>query len=207
MLPVQSKEIEKWDEVFSNCLKNRIGFSEFRSLVVETSCKVPISGQACIESLMRQERPTEIDPRLLGYVEILVQSGQADVRDVLICVLQMFKKSSVDETTTERAIVCTRQSYEACILQGLVHELSNNGREPDTSIRTKLVHILKPLTAWLSYFSMSYDDTNSPSGPALEVADAFGRLLATYINSLSLVGILAGDPPKGNVQHSYGSLH
>ncbi|KAL9120982.1 MAG: hypothetical protein Q9187_002457 [Circinaria calcarea] len=196
MLPVQSKEIGKWDEVFSNCLKNRIGFSKFRSLIVETSCKVPISGQACIESLMRQDRPAEIDPRLLVYVQILVQSGQVDIRDVLTCVLQMFKKSSLDETTTERAIACGRQSYEACILQGLAHELSINGRDPDASIRTKFIHILKPLTAWLSYFSMSYDGTNAPSGPALEVADAFGRLLATYINSLSLVGILDGGPPK-----------
>ena len=198
MLPVKSKGIELWDGVFSNCLKERTGFAEFQNLIRETSCKVPISGQACINSLMRQDRSAEIDPRLLGYVEILVQSGKVDVQNVLSCVLHMLQKSSVDEIATAKAIACGRRSYEACILQGLTHELSINGRDPvEISARVKAIHILRPLTAWLTFFSMSYDNANALSGPALEVADTFGRLLATYINSLSLVGILDGGAPKG----------
>lgn len=208
MLPLKSKGTETWDGVFSNCLKERTGFAEFKNLIKETSCNVPISGQACIDSLLRQDHSVEIDPRLLGYVEILLQTGKVDVQNVLFCVLQMFQKSSVDEIATAKAVACERRSYEACILQGLTHELTINGRDPvETSARTKAIHILRPLTAWLMFFSISYDDANALSGPALEVADAFGRLLATYINSLSLVGLLDGGAPKGIESHFDGCLH
>ena len=199
-MSVQPKGAKIWDELFSKCLEERTEFSKFEVLVENASRHTPVSGKTCIESLMRQSRPVILDPRLVTYVELLLQSGKIDVPDVLDCVLQAFMKSSVNEVATTLATERGRKSYEACILQVLTHQLSVNERmSGDVPRRIGAIHTLKPFAAWLAFFSGAFNNAPTLSNPKLEVADAFGHFTVSYINSLSLVGILDNGAPKGTL--------
>ena len=196
-MSMQPKGAKVWDQLFSKCLEKRTSFSEFKVLVEDASRQTPVAGRVCIRSLMRQDRPAILDPRLISYIEILLQSGTVDIPDVLEYVLQMFMKSSIDEGVISLTVQHGRKSYEAAIMNLLTHEISVDDRKlTSDSGRIKLVYILKPFASWLSFFSQTFNDAAPLSGPQLDVADAFGQFAVSYINKLSLSGILDHGAPK-----------
>ena len=199
MAIVQKGGTNGWDHFFASCLKNRIGFREFNALVEEEWKEAPVSGTACIGSLLRQEHSAStIDPRFTGYVELLVRSGKVDIPDVLDSILRTFEDLSTDEAAIAAAIQHGRKAYEASILEGLNHELTARRQKPaNNSARVCAIRTLKPFTAWLLYLTKSFGNSQALTGPSLEVVDAFGQLAVSYISWLSVVGVLDHQVPKG----------
>ena len=205
MAVVQTISAKGWDSFFAGCLKKRVGFREYNALVEEKWQKVPVTGAACIGSLLRQDRPaTTIDPRFIGYVEQLVKSGKVDIPDVLNCILPTFEDLSADEAAIAAAIQHGRKAYEASILEGLNHELVARRRKPPNfSARASAIRTLKPFKAWLAYLTKSFSNSEALTGPFLEVVDAFGQFAVSYISWLSVVGVIDSQIPKGDQLCNY----
>ena len=200
MAVVQKQETKEWDEFFAGCLRTRIGFHEFNALVELKWQKAPISGTACIGSLLRQDRSAiAIDPRFSGYVESLVESGKVDIPDVLDSILRTFEDLTADEAAIAAAIQHGKKAYEASILDGLIQELATSRRKsPSNVTRACAIRTLKPFTTWLVYLLKSFRQSAALTSPLLEVVDAFGHFAVAYMSWLSDVGVLDHQVPKGN---------
>ena len=194
------QKTKEWDDFFAGCLRKRIGLREFNALVELKWQKAPVSGAACIGTLLRQDRSAiAIDPRFTGYVESLVESGKVDIPDVLDSILRTFEDLSADEAAIAAAIQHGKKAYEASILEGLIQELAASRRKsPNNATRACAIRTLKPFTAWLVYLLKSFGQSDALASPLLEVVDAFGHFAVAYMSWLSVVGVLDHQVPKGN---------
>ena len=199
----QAKGVEIWDEVFSRCLQERVDFPEFVKLIVKASSKAPVSGQVCLSSLMKHDHVSVVDPRLLIYVELLLQKGIVDIPDVLSLVLQMFGVSVARHVVAMSPPRSGRKSYEVPMLNLVTHELSENRKNSsDSNAKTKAIAISRPFGQWLAFFSRNFNSVDGLSGSALEVANALGQFAVSFINHLSLVGLLDGKITDGIESYS-----
>lgn len=187
-----------WDELFSGCLQERIDFPKFVKLITKTSSKAPVPGYVCLESLMRHDHVSVVDPRLLMYVELLLQNGIVDVPDVLSLVLRLFGISVTQQAVAMETPRSAKKSNTIPLLGLITHELSENRKgSTESNAKTRAMAILKPFGQWLAFFSRNFNNVDGLSGSISQVVDSFAQFAVAFINHLSQVGLLDGKITDG----------
>ena len=194
-MTAKDERSQKWENFFSMCLRKRLGRDEFIKLFKAMNAKEKSRGQLLMTALLYPEVEnspvTFVDPRMLQYVEILLDQGQVSLEDCLDSMFVSFK--SHHESVHGNASLVGR-SKEAAIVQVLIDEIVEKA-QPKSKIGA--ISQSQSLIAWLSIFKDPVEDAHLLTQPLLNLYSLTGQLTSSIISNMSLNGILDAKVPKG----------
>ena len=211
MASQQSNALESWRNFFGTCLLYNLNLKEFKVSLKKQLLLHPLRSSHIIEAwAANHDRGFAVRSRYLQHFESLLHCRVITDEDALVYVLRHFNATIASENESHIVPSTIDQSLkstiEAAILERMAYQMVNfRLATVSDGDKAPSIRMFRPLIMLVSAFTDTLASSASLNRAALEIANELGKLVAAYINDLSLLGLLTcdgGAPPQGSFSAS-----